>query len=95
MNICKSNEFKKVNKEILYLMDWYLRNDDDLIGNSNNLNPLNLFKETSDYDLFKVNNNIDILDYEIKPVDFFVEKETTNSNSKLDSPKCLSKDKGK
>ena len=76
-------------------MDWYLRNEDDLLGNNNSLNPLNLFKEASEYDLFRVNNNGDILDYEIKPVDFFVEKDTTNSNSKLDSPKNQAKEKGK
>ena len=75
-------------------MDWYLRNEDDLLGNNNSLNPLNLFKEASEYDLFRVNNNGDILDYEIKPVDFFVEKDTTNSNSKLDSPKYHAKEKG-
>ena len=77
-------------------MDWYLRNDDDLLGNNNNVNSLNIFKEASDYNLFR-RNTAELQDYEIKPVDYFVEKETTNSNSnsKLDSPKYKVDEKGK
>ena len=76
-------------------MDWYLRNDDDLYGGgNNNLNSMNLFKEPSEYDIFRVNNP-ENQDYEIKPLDFFVEKETTKSNSKSDSPKYQRSEQGK
>jgi hypothetical protein len=67
-------------------MDWFIRNEDDLYSSNNNLPSLSIFKEPSEFDLFRTNNPQEQQDYEIKPFDFFVEKETTKSNSKMDSP---------
>ena len=66
-------------------MEWILRNDDDIFG-YNNINSLNLFKEASEHNLF-ISSKPQMSDYEIQPLDFSIEKETTKSYSKMESPR--------
>ena len=61
-------------------MDWYLRSEDEFLEN-NTINSLNIFKDPSEFELFRNNNN-ELADYEIKPIDFCVDQSlTTKSNS--------------